>query len=177
MVKKIIKLKKRPVGKPKDSLGVIAGRADKRAIKKIGKKIKNNTPTNPNLTSGQDRMKNPQGYIEFIYWLATPIDLREIKNQKDFAVKIGVGPDTLSEWKKREGFQDLLMDTIKSLFRERSASVLRAVECRALKPGGNQDAALFFKTVGMVKDSNELKLDVDGDLKKVLEKVAQVLPD
>lgn len=177
MVKKIIKLKKRPRGKPLDPISKIAGRADKKAMVIIKKKTIKATGKNTEDKTGQGGLKNPQEYLEFIYWLATPIDLREVKTQGDFAKKIGVDQNTLSEWKKREGFQDLLIDTIKSNFRERSASVLRAVERRAHGRGGNQDAALFFKVTGMIKDGTELKLGIDEDLKNALDKVAKVLPD
>jgi hypothetical protein len=177
MVKRIIKLKKRPRGKPPDPISKIAGTADRKAIRVIKKKTEKNKPNDTKDKTGQEGLRNPQGYLEFIYWLATPIDLREVKTQGDFANKIGVGQDVLSDWKKREGFQDLLMDTIKSNFRERSASVLRAVERRAHASGGTQDAALFFKATGFIKDGTELKLGIDDELKNALDKVAKALPD
>jgi hypothetical protein len=177
MVKRIIKLKKRPRGKPLDPISKIAGTADRKAIRVIKKKQEKTIKTNLELNDSMIGLKNPQEYLEFVYWLATPIDLREIKTQEDFAAKIGVTKDTLTNWKKREGFQDLLMDTIKSNFRERSASVLRAVERRAHASGGNQDAALFFKVTGMIKDGSELKLGIDDELKNALDKVAKALPD
>lgn len=177
MPKKIIKLKKKPIGRPPEKLEVLADRAESRAIKNIGKKIEKKIANNNESTTGQEGLRNPQGYLEFVYWLATPIDLRVIKTHGDFAKKIGVSQDTLTDWKRRDGFQNLLLDTIKSNFRERSANVLRAVEKRALGQGGNQDAALFFKATGMIKDQTDLKLGVDDDLKKALDKVSKVLPD
>ena len=177
MVKKIKKLNKRPVGKPREPMSKIADRADKRAMIVIKKKTEKAAKTNLEYNKDLMGLKNPQEYLEFVYWLATPIDLREIKTQENFAAKIGVTKDTLTNWKKREGFQDLLMETIKSNFRERSASVLRAVERRAHERGGNQDAALFFKVTGMIKDQADIKLGVDEDLKNAINKISEVLPD
>jgi hypothetical protein len=177
MNKKIIKLKKRPVGHPPDKLESIAARADKKVLINIKKKIEKRKANKSESDNTTDDIIKKHEYFEFIYWLSTPIDLREIKTHEEFAKKIGVSKDTLTDWKKREGFQDLLMETIKTTFRERSAGVLRAVERRAHKSGGNQDAALYFKVVGMVKDQSEIKLGVDEDLKKALDKVSNDLPD
>ena len=174
---KTLKLKKNLGGRPPERLEVIAERADTKAINKIGKNSKDKNPNDTKLLDGQGGLRNPQEYLEFIYWLATPIDLRTVKTQGEFAKKIGVGQDVLSDWKRREGFHDLLMETIRNNFRERSTGVLRAVERRALSSGGSQDAALFFKATGMIKDQTDLKLGIDEDLKKALDKVSKALPD
>lgn len=177
MGKKIIKLKKKPVGRPPEDLAVIAERAEIRTANKLKNKLDKKLATLPNSDENVADARKIREYHEFLYWLALPIDLRGEKTQKEFAKKIGVGEDTLSDWKKREGFHEELNDLRRAIFSERASNVLRAVERRALGPGGNQDAALFFKATGVIKDQTDLKLGVDEDLKKALDRVAKALPD
>lgn len=49
-------------------------------------------------------LSKPQIYKEFVIWMALPEPLRALKTQGEFAKKFGVSPDTLSDWKKRDGF-------------------------------------------------------------------------
>lgn len=175
---KVIKLKKKnPVGRPPVALDILAGRAEAKTMKKVEQRIEKSIKTKVN--SGQDTsdLKKLQEYYEFLYWMATPIDLRTEKTQKEFALRIKVAQETLVEWKKREGFYEELNRIRISIFSERASNVLRAVERRALERGGNQDAALFFKATGIIKDQNDIKLGVDEDLKKALNKIGSILPD
>lgn len=60
------------------------------------------TPKTPKNST----LKNPLEFQQFIVWIATPEPLREPKTQRELAAKLGVGEDTLSEWKQRAGFWD-----------------------------------------------------------------------
>jgi hypothetical protein len=47
-------------------------------------------------------------FFEFASWAATPRQCREIKTQKEFAKKIGVSEDTLTDWKEHPQFDELV---------------------------------------------------------------------
>lgn len=49
-------------------------------------------------------IKNPLKLLDFIRWEALDAEFQNIKTQKEFANKIGVSQDTLTDWKKLEYF-------------------------------------------------------------------------
>ena len=53
-------------------------------------------------------LSKPQIYKEFIKWMAVPEPLRRLKKQADFAKAFGICPDTLTNWKQRDGFWELV---------------------------------------------------------------------
>ena len=98
-----------------------------------------NTPKNGTL-------KNPLEFQEFIVWIATPEPLREPKTQRDLAVKLGVGEDTLSEWKQRAGFWDEVKKEWDKWGKEKTNNVIVRFYQKILSPDvSTADFKLWFQ--------------------------------
>ena len=52
----------------------------------------------------KDLMLKPAVYEAYCEWSAKPTPLKEEKTEKEFAKKWGVWPETLTRWKKKQGF-------------------------------------------------------------------------
>lgn len=111
------------------------------------KKSKKNTPIDPKL-------KNPKIFEIFASWIAmspllrlltdkelekigvddpAEIKLLRIKTQKDFAKRFKIGADTLSEWKQRDEFWDLVNSFELSWGRQKTPSVLAGFYRKTVK--------------------------------------------
>lgn len=156
--------------------------------KKKDKKPKETVPSYPKpaqisetgLVSDLNSMKHPGEYMEFLLFMALPRALRvEVcgaKDQRELAKKFGVGEDTLSEWKQREGFREDVDRLRRDFFRERTGDVLLAVETKAIRTGDAAEAKLLLEFTG------ELKKDEDASkvpelLAQTIARIAKVLPD
>jgi hypothetical protein len=72
-------------------------------------------------------MQKESEYLQFINWIAKPYSAREPKTQIELAKLLEVEEATLSDWKKREGFWDLVRAEIKDWAKEKTAEVIDAV--------------------------------------------------
>lgn len=79
------------------------------------------------------KMKHPAGFLQFVEWFTLPDELRLPQTQKKFSKEIGVGEDTLSAWKKRKGFFELVHKKRKLWARERTANVISAFYNKVVK--------------------------------------------
>ena len=103
--------------------------AIKKAVVISAKKTKSPTQINHNkkpLTKkeqkGIENLRNPDKYLDFVRFIATPDNFKEIKTQKEFAKEHGVNVWTLSEWKKRDGFWDRVAEERKLMMKENMTS-------------------------------------------------------
>jgi len=91
--------------------------------------------TTPIKSKNNDTLKglrHPLEYDQFVLWVATPEPLREPHTQSKLAEKFGVGDDTLSEWKQREGFWDDVRREIHSWGKNRTPNVVHALYKKAI---------------------------------------------
>lgn len=88
------------------------------------------------------RVQEKQAFREFIEWSALPKKLREPKTQGLFAQKYGLHIDTLTDWKKREGFQEEVDRYRIMFFLEYRSDVYYALVQRALT--GNVAAVRLY---------------------------------
>lgn len=72
-------------------------------------------------------MRHPVEYLAFIKWIATPEIFREQKTQGDFSEKFGIGQDTLSEWKSRDGFWDEVRKETRAFFKEKTPLIVASI--------------------------------------------------
>ncbi|MDF1498538.1 MAG: phBC6A51 family helix-turn-helix protein [Patescibacteria group bacterium] len=122
-------------------------------IKKTKKRKKKDDSNNPNniaifkLTKVDfNRVKDPLKLREFILFFATPKLLRDEETQKEFSKRIGVGEDTLSNWKQLDGFWDEVALLRKKMFKAKSTEVLSGLFLKA-RLGNAKEVELYWKIV------------------------------
>jgi hypothetical protein len=181
--------------------GIIARTKIEKSRKKIEKEVKpskiyvkekkeeirqKTTPNTPILKKEKpfrfmnaDSVRDPLKLLAFIEWLAMPPHDRELKTQKDFALKIGVNVDTLADWKKLLGFWDEVSVRRIQHFRKYTSSVYFGLKERA-KTGDPKAVELFatlfegFKKGMTIEDTTperiiteEQKAEINRALKNI----------
>lgn len=100
-------------------------------------------------------------FTVFICWMIlTPKERlaeKAPKDQKSFAKKYRVSPDTLTDWKKREDFKTRSNSAFKEKLAADVPQVLESLKDRALKYGKADDVELY------------LAFSIDWDKRRVLE--------
>jgi hypothetical protein len=93
------------------------------------------------------QLRHQYEFADFVQWIAMPKALRSPKTQRELAVHFGVGEDTLSEWKQRADFWNLVDEQQKAWGRERTPNVLLALHNRAVKTGDPRAVRLWYEIV------------------------------
>lgn len=86
-------------------------------------------------------LQNDKQYLEFIAWTALPPGLRKPSSQRKLAKRLGVHETTLSDWKRRDDFWDLVRSFIKDWARTKTPEVVQAVFEGATMVGESGQAA------------------------------------
>lgn len=85
-----------------------------------------------------DTPKNSENFtadqLRFIEWLALPKAEKKAKTQAAFAKEIGVHQDTLTDWKKLDGFMDLVVQRSRDLIKHAIPDTIAAL-VRSAKKG------------------------------------------
>lgn len=89
--------------------------------------------------------------MRFMAWLSLPKALKRPKTQRDFAKEIGVGEDTLSDWKKVDGFQDEVTRQAREYMRQHVPDVLGVITQHA-KTGSIAHLNMFLSMTGLADD-------------------------
>jgi hypothetical protein len=105
--------------------------------------------------------------MQFGMWLAMPKDVRDPRDQKDFAVKLGVEPETLARWRKDPVVQEAMKNAQNVFLGQHRWEVLQATVEKA-KSGSFQDRRLYFQLTGDLskqveekKESQEVKIVIE----------------
>ena len=86
-------------------------------------------------------------FLQFIQWSAWPDAYREPKTQGELAIKLGVSPDSLSDWKKHPLFWDLVNREFKQWAKGKTGNVMAAVYKNILQNGYGSDAKFWVQYV------------------------------
>ena len=129
------------------------------------------------------RLKKPQVYDEFIYFMAIPSVLRkeilelESDTQQAFAKKHGINKDTITQWKNKAGFWDDVQRIRKDFFRARTSDVILALETKNLNPekASGQDVRVLLTYTGEYSDRVENEHKIHPDLQQALDKIGKAL--
>ena len=101
--------------------------------------------------------------LRFQEWLALPKRLREPKTQRELAKVIGVGEDTLSDWKRFDGFVDAVNVIARRYLKESMPAILDAIATKATK-GDMPAAKLALQVTDMLQETINVNLN-RADLK------------
>ena len=136
------------------------------------KKPKEKTPKTPIKTISQPKplfqfldCKGLRDYRKirvFIEWCAISEDERKPKTQREFAEVIGVNPDTLSDWKKREGFFDEV-DKLRDQWFRKYVTEIDYAMVKAAKAGNPKAAEIFYKRYGYLVEKHVVEQQPDFD--------------
>lgn len=92
-------------------------------------------------------LRNVFEYTEFIEWISLPTELREPSTQRELALQFKIGEDTLSDWKKRDGFWTDVENKRKSWGKDKTSDVLHSLYKKATKTGDPRAVRLWFEIV------------------------------
>jgi hypothetical protein len=115
----------------------------------LEKKVIQKTPTRAenSFIKSAEGLRKKNTYEEFIYWIATPDHMRDPATQKLFAEKWHVGEDTLTDWKRRDGFYDEVRKNVRIYGRDRLALCVTALINNIMKKGNGQDFKAFVEYI------------------------------
>ncbi len=94
-------------------------------------------------------------FINFAKWYATPRAIRQLKTQKEFANKIGVSEDTLTDWKRNPYFWPLFQKFISEWIKSRIPDVINGLYKKSCGKGHAKDVLAFLKLGGISDDFNK----------------------
>lgn len=141
-------VKKKPA---KKRAGVVVGKK-KATIKNHKKRTFTKKPKND-----IENLKKPDVYLDFIRFIATPDNFRDIQTQGEFAKKFNVEQPTLTNWKKRDGFWDRVRDERKEIMKDKMVNkVIMAVYRKALRDGTSKEAKLLLELSGEYEEKRIL---------------------
>lgn len=108
-------------------------------------KNKITTPIQSNYLPAILDVKRISEFIEFVRWNALPTWYRESKTQKEFAERVGVSPDTLTDWKKHSEFWPLVWQFLREWMQEQTSDVIGGLYEKIVSGKGSaSDVQLFF---------------------------------
>ena len=122
------------------------------------------TQNNPKKDETLDGLRHPAEFEEFVEWVSLPEVLRMPKTQGELAVKFGLGEDTLSNWKGRACFWDLVKRKRETWGRERTPNVIMGLYRKAVKDGNAAESKLWLQYFENWTEKTETKIDTGESL-------------
>lgn len=114
-------------------------------------------------------------YEKFIIFQATPKALREQKTQEEFAEHFGLHRDTLTDWKKTDGFWEKVAAVRQVGFKERSSEVLASFYNTLIKNASGRDVETWWKIVEGWREDHGIVFPEGDELtdeeKKAIERI------
>lgn len=103
--------------------------------------------TSPTLANKRPvgRPIKESAYLRLVQWQALPSELRQPENQYELAKELNVDASTLSDWKKRDDYWDLVRDETKQWARDKTPDVVKALFKKAKRDGKAQEVGLWLK--------------------------------
>ena len=109
-------------------------------------KINQGAPIQSDYLPAIPNIKRVPEFIEFVRWNALPTWYREPKTQKEFAKRVGVSPDTLTDWKRHPEFWPLVWQFLREWMQEQTPDVIGGLYEKIVSGKGSaSDVQLFFR--------------------------------
>jgi hypothetical protein len=121
------------------------------------KKIKVITPILSDLTPVPTGIHRDVEFMKFVENQATPLEMREFKTQKEFALHFGLSEDTLTDWKKKPEFWQIFRQIVGIKIQEGLPDVLCGLYHRASELAEPPVVAMYLQLAGMEINSKSNK--------------------
>lgn len=89
-------------------------------------------------------LQKPTTFLLFVHWIGTAEALRVPKTQKEFADKYKVSYDTLSLWKMRPNFWELVQKSVRATYQEKLGTAVNALLRRLDRRGEAKEFKEFY---------------------------------
>lgn len=104
-------------------------------------------------------LRNTSEYIAFIDFMATPKELREIETQGEFSKHFKVSENTLTDWKRREGFWEDVREARRKYIREEFlGTALLALKKSILKDGKAPEVKLLYQLADEFEEKSSVEV-------------------
>lgn len=111
------------------------------------------------LNSNFGNLQNIPEYLEFIDFMATPKELRELETMGDFSKKFGIHRDTLTNWKNRQGFWEDVRDARRKYIKENIlGTAIVALKKAILKDGKAPEVKLLFQLADEFEEKSSVEV-------------------
>lgn len=130
------------------------------------------TPKTPKKNGKERSLKHPLEYERFITWCALPEPFREPKDHQQLAGVLGVHIDTLTDWKKREGFWDEVHNLSKKWGREKTPNAMAAFYRELVRVGDAARMELWLRWFeGYVPKERRDNANVNATLSEIIDRI------
>lgn len=102
-------------------------------------------------------LQHPVEYLMFAEWMALPRKDRVPKTQYEFAKQFGLNKDTVTDWKKRSDFWDIVSINRINYVREGLGSAFKSTLDKIIKTGNARDLLAFMQVIGDFKTKLEVE--------------------
>ncbi len=107
-----------------------------------------NAPTTPS----QGDIRLPEEFDAAALWMSIPRKQREPATQAELAEKLGVNPDSITDWKKRDDFWEKVNGYRQSWVKEEISDVVAGLIKKA-KHGAAPEVKLFLQFAGVYTET------------------------
>ncbi len=126
------------------------------------KKVKKLTPIDSDQKPPERSLKHPTEFEQFVSWMALPEPSRKPREQQEFAKTIGVHSDTLTDWKKREGFWEEVRGKRPEWGKEKLSNIWYALYKKIIADGSAAEVKLWLQYFDDFKETTVQKNRIRG---------------
>ena len=113
-------------------------------------KLKNQTPIRSDFVALIPGVHMQAEFRTFAEWYGTPGQFRSPETQKEFATEIGVNQDTLTDWKRRPEFGQLVFRALTEWVKERVPDAIGGLYLKASSEKASaRDVEVFLRLGGL----------------------------
>jgi hypothetical protein len=121
---------------------------------------------------------------QFMVWLATPVELRDCRTEREYRAKYHIGPNTLIKWRRTPGFWTEVKALTDQYMADAVPEVLATMKNQA-RLGSFPHQKLYLEMVGLYTPRSEQTLTVkrpyadttDDELQAAIDaEIAAIIP-